>query len=69
MNTNQLMLKLNFLFVSYIVTLILCTNFFHKHNEKRVTDSNVSKKIMDNISKMKDENKQCKYCFIKNIFK
>ena len=43
--------------------------FFHKHNEKRVTDSNVSKKIMDNISKMKDENKQRNYCFIKNILK
>ena len=75
MNTNQfkhfqdVMLKLNFQFVSYIVTLGFCTKCFHKYNKKRPTDLNVGKRIMDNISKMKDENKQCNYCFIKNILK
>ena len=28
-----------------------------------------NKIIDDDISKMKDENKQCNYCFIKNILK
>ena len=41
MNTNQLkhlrdvMLKLDFMFIYYIVTLILCYQIFHKHNKKR----------------------------------
>ena len=37
------MLKLDLMLVYYIVTLILC-QFFHKHNEKRVTTSNVRTK-------------------------
>ena len=41
MNTNELkhfrdvMLKLDFMFIYYIVTLILCYKISHKHNEKR----------------------------------
>ena len=29
------MLKLDFMFIYYIVTLILCYQIFHKHNKKR----------------------------------